>query len=103
MTVKIWETGLGSLPYVAGSTFLDDMYEQSKLGNVTYSDRSSSGGDCVNSGYLDSGRIYYDKYVILGEGADVVLEVYFEYGQEHKNECDKVVAEFWDDCELIEY
>ena len=103
MTVKIWETGLGSLPYAAGSTFLDDMYEQSKLGNVTYSDRSSSGGYCVNSGYLDSGRIYYDKYMILGEGADVVLEVYFEYAQEHKDECDNVVAEFWNDCELIEY
>ena len=103
MTVKIWEAGLGALPYVAASPFLDDMYKQSKIGNVTYSDRSSIGGYCVNSGYLDSGRIYYDKYMVLGEGADVVLEVYFEYGQEHKDECDKVVTEFWDDCELIKY
>ena len=103
MTVKIWEAGLGALPYVAASPFLDDMYEQSKIGNVTYSDRSSIGGYCVNSGYLDSGRIYYDKYMVLGEGADVVLEVYFEYGQEHKDECDKVVTEFWNDCELIKY
>ena len=105
MTIRIWEPGSAPLSsYAAGALFLDDMYEKTKVGTVTYSDIDSMyGGYCVNSGYLESGRVYYDKYMVVGEGGDQVIEVYMEYGTEYKEECDQIVTEFMDDCEWEMY
>ena len=47
--------------------------------------------------------MYYDKYMVVGEGGDQVIEVYMEYGTEYKEECDQIVIEFMDDCEWEMY
>ena len=95
MTIEVWVTMNAYLPYKNGKEFVDDSFNRSKWGEVLYS--AEEDDYSVNSGYLDSGRVYYVKYMALDEGDNPrITEIYFEYGQEHKDECDKIVTDFLD-------
>lgn len=95
MTIKVWVTMNAYLPYKNGKEFVDDSFNRSKWGEVLYS--AEEDDYSVNSGYLDSGRVYYVKYMALDEDDNSrITEIYFEYGQEHKDECDEIVTDFLD-------
>lgn len=97
MTISVWDTTIYYLPYDNGDDFLDSnitMYNGYENYSVTYSKR---GDDyVVVTGYDAWGKVYYDMFTMQGEGKDLVFEVKFEYGTEHKDECDELVTKFLD-------
>ena len=97
MTISVWDTTIYYLPYDNGDDFLDSnitMYNGYENYSVTYSKR---GDDyAVVTGYDAWGKVYYDMFTMQGEGKDLVFEVKFEYGTEHKDECDELVTKFLD-------